>query len=121
MYYLDEIRKVEEFRTDTSLVKDKELALATNLIESLEAPFEPEKYKDGFRESLMAMIQAKVEGREVVEAAAPTHLAPVVDILEALKMSIAQAKKPVRSASGTPAAQPSAEAPKGKRGRRTGS
>ena len=63
MYYRDEIRQVEEFRTDTSLVKDKELALATNLIESLEATFEPEKYKDGYRENLMAMITAKVEGR----------------------------------------------------------
>jgi len=122
MYYRDEIRQVEEFRTDTSLVKDKELALATNLIESLEASFEPEKYKDGYRESLMKMIQAKVEGREVVEAAAPSHLAPVVDILEALKMSIAQAKKPVRSAGSAGAAAPAAEeAPKAKRGRKTGS
>jgi len=122
MYYRDEIRQVEEFRTDTSLVKDKELALATNLIESLEASFEPEKYTDGYRESLMKMIQAKVEGREVVEAAAPSHLAPVVDILEALKMSIAQAKKPVRSAGSSAAAAPAAEeAPKAKRGRKTGS
>ncbi|HYX69284.1 MAG TPA: Ku protein [Terriglobales bacterium] len=121
MYYRDEIRQVEEFRTNTSLVKDKELALATNLIESLEASFEPDKYKDGYRESLMAMIQAKVEGREVVEAAAPSHLAPVVDILEALKMSIAQAKKPVRSA-GPSAAPVEEEAPaKSKRGRKTGS
>ncbi len=122
MYYRDEIRQVEEFRTDTSLVKDKELALATNLIESLEASFEPEKYKDGYRESLMSMIQAKVQGREVVETPSPTHLAPVVDILEALKMSIAQAKKPVRSASQPAAAAPTAEAPaKAKRGRKTGS
>jgi DNA end-binding protein Ku len=120
MYYRDEIRQVEEFRTDTSLVKDKELALATNLIESLEASFEPEKYKDGYRESLMSMIQAKVQGREVVETPSPTHLAPVVDILEALKMSIAQAKKPVRSA-GQPATPISEEAPKPKRGRKTGS
>ena len=121
MYYRDEIRQVEEFRTDTSLVKDKELALATNLIESLEATFEPEKYKDGYRENLMAMITAKVEGREVVEAAAPSHLAPVVDILEALKMSIAQAKKPVRSAGSAGAAPAEEEAPKAKRGRKTGS
>ena len=46
MYYRDEIRQVDEFRTDTALVKDKELALAQTLIESLAAPFEPEKYHD---------------------------------------------------------------------------
>jgi DNA end-binding protein Ku len=107
MYYADEVRKVEEFRTDTNLIKDKELDLARTLIESLAAPFEPEKYKDGYRENLMAMIKAKVEGRELVEAPTTEKLAPVVDIMEALKMSLAQAKKPVRSTTGT--AAPSAE------------
>ena len=101
MYYADEVRKVEEFRTDSTLVKDKELALATTLIESLAAPFEPEKYKDGYRENLMSMIKAKVEGRELVEAPETEKLAPVVDIMEALKMSLAQAKKPVRFSTGT--------------------
>jgi DNA end-binding protein Ku len=97
MYYPDEIRQVEEFRTDTSTVKEKELVLAKSLLESLLAPFEPEKYKDNYRENLMAMIKAKVEGKEVVETAAPTHKAPVIDILEALKMSLAEGKKPPRS------------------------
>ena len=41
MYYEDEIRQVDEFRTDTSLVKDKELELAKMLIESLAEDFEP--------------------------------------------------------------------------------
>jgi DNA end-binding protein Ku len=97
MYYVDEIRQVEEFRTDTSNVKEKELELARKLIESLLAPFEPDKYKDEYRENLKAMIQAKVEGRQVVETAVPTHKAPVIDILEALKLSLAEGKKPPRS------------------------
>jgi len=97
MYYRDEIRKVDEFRTDLSLIKDKELALAQTLIESLLAPFEPEKYKDNYRENLLAMIQAKVEGKQIVETAAPQHKAQVIDIMEALKMSLAEAKKPVAS------------------------
>ena len=97
MYYVDEIRQVEEFRTDTSNVKEKELDLARKLIESLLAPFEPDKYKDEYRENLKAMIQAKVEGRQVVETAAPAHKAPVIDILEALKLSLAEGKKPPRS------------------------
>ena len=98
MYYADEVRKIEEFRTDTTLIKDKELDLARTLIESLAAPFEPEKYKDAYRENLMTLIKAKVEGRELVEAPTAEKLAPVVDIMEALKMSLAQAKKPVRFA-----------------------
>jgi DNA end-binding protein Ku len=97
MYYPDEIRQVEEFRTDTSMVQDKELNLAKMLIDSLMAPFEPDKYKDNYRENLMSMIKAKVEGKEIVETAAPVHKAPVIDILEALKMSIAEGRKPPRS------------------------
>ncbi len=121
MYYEDEVRKIEEFRTDTSLVKDKELDLAMTLINSLAAEFEPAKFKDSYRENLMAMIQAKVQGREVVEAPASQHLAPVIDIMEALKASLALGKKPVQSASATIA--PSvAETPvpaKSKRGRKS--
>ena len=115
MYYRDEIRQVEEFRTDTSLVREKELELATSLVESLAAAFEPEKYSDGYRENLKAMIAAKVAGRETVEAPPPQHLAPVIDIMEALKASLAQAKKPVASAGRPSEASDSGKAKRGKR------
>lgn len=97
MYFADEIRKVDEFRTDTDLVKEKELNLAKMLIESLAEKFEPEKYKDTYRENLEAMIQTKLAGRKVVEIAAP-QVAPVIDIMEALKKSL-EAKKPMNVAS----------------------
>ena len=71
MYYTDEIRQVEEFRTDISLVKEKELELAMSLIENLTGAFEPEKYKDTYRENLRALIAAKVEGKETVEPPQP--------------------------------------------------
>src|SRR5215831_16620835 len=58
MYYPDEIRQVEEFRTDTSLVKENELKMAKMLIDSLKAEFEPEKYKDAYREILTSMEKA---------------------------------------------------------------
>jgi len=122
MYFEDEIRQVEEFRTDTSKVQDKELALAKMLIESLLAPFEPGKYKDNYRENLMAMIKAKVEGKEIVETAAPAHKAPVIDILEALKMSLAEAKKPpqsVREATTGAVATEQEETAKPKKGRKS--
>jgi DNA end-binding protein Ku len=93
MYYADEIRHVEEFRTDTSLVKEKELAMAKMLISSLEAEFEPQKYRDAYRDNLQQMIEAKIEGRKVVETPS-AHVAPVIDIMEALKKSLAEKKKP---------------------------
>lgn len=93
MYYAHEIRSVEEFRTDLSLVKDKEVELATGLIKALAADFEPEKYHDTYRDNVMAMIEAKKDGQAVVEAPAPEP-AKVVDILEALKKSLEMARKP---------------------------
>jgi len=93
MYYQDEIRQVEEFRTDTSLVKDKELAMANMLISSLEAEFEPQKYQDNYRLNLQTMIEAKIAGQKVV-ATPEAHVAPVIDIMEALKKSLADKRKP---------------------------
>jgi DNA end-binding protein Ku len=93
MYFQDEIRQVEEFRTDTSLVKEKELAMAKMLISSLEENFEPQKYHDSYRDNLKKMIEDKIEGRNVVETP-PEHFAPVIDIMEALKKSLAQKRKP---------------------------
>src|SRR3982750_765465 len=97
MYFQDEIRQVEEFRTDTSLVKEKELAMAKMLISSLEENFEPQKYHDSYRENLKKMIEAKIEGRKVVETPSE-HVAPVIDIMEALKRSLAEKRKPAAAA-----------------------
>lgn len=96
MYFANEVRKVEEFRTDTSVVRDQEVKLAEMLVESLAAPFEPEKYHDTYQDNLRALIEAKVEGREVVT---PPQAEPskVIDIMEALKKSLAAAKKPPAS------------------------
>ena len=119
MYYQDEIRQVDEFRTDTSLVKDKELAMAKMLISSLEENFEPQKYHDSYRENLKKMIEDKIEGRKVVETPSE-HFAPVIDIMEALKKSLAEKRKPATVATMAAAEGPQeiTEAPK-KRARKT--
>ncbi len=59
MYYADEVRRSEEFRTDTSKVSEREMNLAKMLVESLAAEFEPEKYHDTYRDNLRKMIEAQ--------------------------------------------------------------
>jgi DNA end-binding protein Ku len=90
MYYADEVRAVEEFHSDSQLVQQKELDLAQMFVQSLAAEFEPEKYHDQYRLNLQEMITAKVEGKAVVEPEPARPLAPVVDIMEALKASMAK-------------------------------
>src|SRR4051795_4721760 len=104
MYYQDEIRQVEEFRTDTTLAKDKELEMAKMLISSLEADFEPQKYHDEYRMNLQKMIEDKIEGKKVVGAPSE-HVAPVIDIMEALKRSLAEKRKPAMAATAAAAAE----------------
>jgi DNA end-binding protein Ku len=121
MYYQDEIRQVEEFRTDTNLVKEKELAMAKMLISSLEADFEPQKYHDTYRDNLQKLIESKIEGKKIVET--PTeHVAPVIDIMEALKKSLAEKRKPATVATAAASHEEEAaeveEAPK-KRARKS--
>jgi len=109
MYYSHEVRKTEEFRTDASLASDKEMQLASLLIESLAAAFEPEKYKDAYRDNIQALIDAKIAGKQVVAPPEPVT-AKVVDIMEALKQSLAAAKKPPSFAAEGVAEQPAAQA-----------
>ena len=72
------------------------------LIESLQAEFEPQKYSDTYRTICKKMIEAKVAGQKIVETPEP-HIAPVIDIMEALKKSLEQKKKPPQSATASSA------------------
>lgn len=122
MFYEDEIRQTNEFRTDKDLVKPKELDLAKNLIESLVETFEPGKYQDQYRSNLKKMIEEKVAGHAVVATPEP-QVAPVVDIFEALKQSLAQAKrKPPKAVAIADAARKTEETarPQKKRSRQAG-
>jgi DNA end-binding protein Ku len=93
MYYADEVRRADEFQTDASTLKDKELAMAKMLVESLVGEFEPAKYHDAYRVNLRKMIEAKIDGQSVIETPEP-HFAPVIDIMEALKRSLEMRKPP---------------------------
>jgi DNA end-binding protein Ku len=89
MFYSNEIRAAESIPTNKVELKDQEKKLAQQLIQSLAAPFEPQKYQDEYQQNVRAMIAAKLKGQEVTEVAQP-HLAPVIDLMEALKKSIAE-------------------------------
>jgi DNA end-binding protein Ku len=117
MFYQSEIRAVAEFTHQEKVEpKEQEKKLAMQLIESLAAPFEPEKYRDEYQESMRSMIAAKQKGQEVTGTVHPTR-APVIDLMDALKKSInakpaASAKKPplrVVPPAATPAAKKSSK------------
>jgi DNA end-binding protein Ku len=101
MYYEEEVKKVEGFGAPDVELKDAEVKVAHQLIEALADEWNPEKYKDNFQENLKKLIETKLEGGEVAEVEQPKKLAPVVDLMAALKQSLAQMegkKKPAATA-----------------------
>ena len=92
LYYPDEIRSDQQPQVPEVLVSDRELEMAFSLIDVLSQPFKPEEYRDHYREALLAVIEAKLQGEQVVEApvAAP---AKVTDLMAALRASVEAAKK----------------------------
>jgi DNA end-binding protein Ku len=102
MFYSNEIRAAETVPENVE-VKEPEKRLAEQLIQSLAAPFQPQKYRDEYSDGVRAMIAAKLEGKEVAEAPQP-HMAPVIDLMEALKKSLASKPTPT-AATAAPAAE----------------
>ncbi|HZA93615.1 MAG TPA: Ku protein [Gemmatimonadales bacterium] len=94
MFYEPEVRRENEYRADTSQIARKELDLALLLVNSLTAPFDASKYRDGYREKLDALIAAKLAAKVAAQRQAP-RLAPVVNIMDALQRSLeAMTRKP---------------------------
>jgi len=98
MYFQSEVRADQEYAADVEGISAREAKLAETLIRALAAPFEPEKYRDTYREELEAIIARKIEGQPVTPAR--RHPAPVADIAEALQRSLATLKKPILSEKG---------------------
>jgi DNA end-binding protein Ku len=89
MYFVNEIRSVEGYGKIAQDVKlrPQETKLAEQLVKSLSDDFKPQQYHDTFKENLKALIEAKREGKTVVQEAPPIR-APVIDMMEALKRSL---------------------------------
>jgi DNA end-binding protein Ku len=91
LYYPDEVRVQKGADLPSVKVSEKELSMAFSLIDLMLEEFHPEEYKDNYREALMEIINAKLQGAQIVEAPAPPR-GKVVDLMSALKASVDAAK-----------------------------
>lgn len=97
MLYADEINpqsKLEDLPKEAPKPSERELKMAEQLIESLAAKFEPEKYNDDYREKVLAFIRLKAEGKQIKAPPAERGPAKVINLMDALKASLEAAKKP---------------------------
>jgi len=101
MYWPDEIRapEFEELSKSTN-VRDAELKMARQLIQQLSSEFKPGDFQDDYRQQLEKLVDQKVEGEEITVTEAPEEPPRVVDLMEALKASVAEAKQKKESATG---------------------
>ncbi|MCW2692146.1 MAG: hypothetical protein JWM67_750 [Mycobacterium sp.] len=111
MLWPDEIRKPDfKFLDEDVSVRPQELAMASSLIESLTADFDPSEYTDSYREALQQVIDAKVAGREVVTPPGQEEEGgQVLDLLAALRASVAAAAERRGAPPGTAAADAAEE------------
>ena len=108
LVYDDEVvptQRLDGLPDDEVEVNDKELAMARQLIESLSAEWEPDKYHDDYRQRVLDMIEAKAAGQEVVTVPdGEKESGDVVDLMAALEASL-QAAKDDKPAKGKKAAK----------------
>ena len=125
MYFADEVRSFSEIDRGQSVkMRDGELELALQLINGLSKDgFDAAKYHDEYRERVMELINRKAEGKEITPAPSAAPKAHVIDIMEALKQSLAKrppaapepAKKPLSKAKRAEAAPAPKRAQAGKK------
>jgi DNA end-binding protein Ku len=84
---LDELDALEEAEATK-----RELAMAQQLIDSLSADFDPEKFKDEYREQVLELIERKAAGEEIAVAPEAEETAPAPDLMAALEASLAEVR-----------------------------
>jgi len=85
---IDDVPNIEKVKVDK-----KQLDLAQHLIDSLTTSFEEVDFEDRYQDALMELVEQKIDGKEIVVSKEGESEAPVVDIMDALKASIEEAKK----------------------------
>jgi DNA end-binding protein Ku len=92
MYFADEVRAPDELKVEDVEVDERELTMAKQLVDAFSGEFEPEKYRDTYRDTLCEIIKAKREGETVHVAAEPEREQPT-DLMAALRASVEAARK----------------------------
>ena len=115
----DEVRVPDfKFLDDDTEVRSQELQMAASLIDSMTVDFDPDEYHDHYREALQELVDAKVEGREIIQPEVPSEPAELTSLADALKASLAAAQGGTRRAGEvTAAASPRAIAGDAKKSR----
>ena len=92
MYFADEVRDFGEIEKGKSAkIAEREGELARKLVDELSTDeFKPDQYKDEYRERVLEMVNKKVEGKEVTLAASEAPRSQVIDLMDALKESLAK-------------------------------
>lgn len=90
MFYADEVKALQR-QYARPQISEQELNMAKLLINSMDTPFDPSKYKDEYQARLRELIEAKIAGKEIV-AAEPAGEGKVIDLMEALKASVEKVK-----------------------------
>lgn len=123
LYYPNELHQMSEYGQPGQIeVRPQEVELAGRLVENLAAPFEPGKFHDEYQKKVLELIEAKRDGQQV-RAAKPQRLAPVVDLMEALQRSLAEAaggRKPPEAAQTVHPGAAQAETPRKRAARKRG-
>jgi DNA end-binding protein Ku len=89
----DEIRAADfGFLDDDVEVRSQELQMASSLIDSMTVDFDPDEYHDRYREALQELVEAKIEGREVLQPQAEEEAAEPTSLADALRASLAAAR-----------------------------
>jgi DNA end-binding protein Ku len=108
MLFSDELiptDQLDELPDEDVKATQREVQMAKQLIESLTTEFDPTKYRDTYREQVLALIERKAEGEEIVIETAPEEPAKVPDLMAALEASLAAAKKKPSAKAKKPAAK----------------
>src|ERR1700722_10175566 len=102
LYFPAEVREISEYgKADSMTLQKPEIDLAEQFIRQLTARFEPEQYKDEYQDRVLALVETKRAGQAVAGQPPKPRLAPVIDLMEALKKSLAERPPPAASASPT--------------------
>lgn len=91
LYFFSEVQKAPE--VSKQKINKDELMLAKNLISQMSAPFEPQKFKDEYYEKLKKAIKRKIDGNEIVETKEEKEPVKIINLMDALKKSLAESKK----------------------------